>query len=100
MFVVGNIKIEPACSCFCASPLTAWLLFTGGQWPTCFYLMETVAWSSQKVSTQLTKFQLSGHNHARPMLQIPHAFVVHLLQTHAMLPHLLSHGMKENTTQT
>ena len=54
---------------------------TGGQWPTCFYLVETLT-QIQNLSTQLTRFPVACHYHDSSMLQYPHGLCGHQANPH------------------
>ena len=76
---------EPACSYTCAAnsqfqqPSQP---CTGGQWLTCFYLMETDS-ELHDLSTLLTRFPLVGCYHTNPVLQISHGLCgAHLANPH------------------
>jgi hypothetical protein len=73
-------KINPHVPALMPLPRPTGQLCTGGQWPTCFYGMETDS-ELYNLSTQLTRFPLSARYHPNPVLQSPMAFVVHIWQT-------------------
>jgi hypothetical protein len=83
-------KNEPACSHACAInslPQQPGWPCTGQQWPTYFYLVETLS-QNFTISSQLTRFPLAVTTTPAPCFTSPTALVVHLRQTHALLQYL------------